>query len=115
VVLQRPDVVHIATEGPLGWSALQAARHLKLPVTSDFRTNFHAYSRHYGIGWLRKPIMAYLRKLPQPHRGDHGADRGAAARAAGLGFRQVRWWRAASTPACSRRSGAVRALRSPGA
>jgi glycosyltransferase involved in cell wall biosynthesis len=60
---QRPDVVHIATEGPLGWSALQAALHLKLPVCSDFRTNFHAYSRHYGIGWLRKPIMAYLRKF----------------------------------------------------
>lgn len=60
---QRPDVVHIATEGPLGWSALHAARHLKLPVSSDFRTNFHAYSQHYGIGWLRKPIMAYLRKF----------------------------------------------------
>ena len=59
----RPDVVHIATEGPLGWSALQAARQLKLPVTSDFRTNFHAYSRHYGLGWLHKPIMAYLRKF----------------------------------------------------
>jgi glycosyltransferase involved in cell wall biosynthesis len=59
----RPDVVHIATEGPLGWSALQAARHLKLPVTSDFRTNFHAYSRYYGMGWLNKPIMAYLRKF----------------------------------------------------
>ncbi|MFM2056756.1 MAG: hypothetical protein RLY71_1141 [Pseudomonadota bacterium] len=61
--LQRPDVVHIATEGPLGWSALQAALQLKLPVSSDFRTNFHAYSRHYGIGWLHKPIMAYLRKF----------------------------------------------------
>ncbi|MEQ1804857.1 MAG: glycosyltransferase, partial [Burkholderiaceae bacterium] len=61
--LRRPDVVHIATEGPLGWSALQAALHLKLPVSSDFRTNFHAYSSHYGIGWLRKPIMAYLRKF----------------------------------------------------
>ena len=61
--VQRPDVVHIATEGPLGWSALQAARHLKLPVTSDFRTNFHAYSRHYGIGWLRAPIMGYLRRF----------------------------------------------------
>lgn len=61
--LRRPDVVHIATEGPLGWSALQACRFLKLPVTSDFRTNFHAYSRHYGMGWLRKPIMAYLRKF----------------------------------------------------
>jgi len=60
---RRPDVVHIATEGPLGWSALQAAGVLRLPVTSDFRTNFHAYSRHYGIGWLNKPIMAYLRKF----------------------------------------------------
>ncbi|WP_310734441.1 glycosyltransferase family 4 protein [Ideonella livida] len=60
---RRPDVVHIATEGPLGWSALQAALQLKLPVTSDFRTNFHQYSRHYGLGWLRKPIMAYLRKF----------------------------------------------------
>ncbi|MEK8032711.1 glycosyltransferase family 1 protein [Ideonella sp. DXS29W] len=59
----RPDVVHIATEGPLGWSALQAALHLKLPVCSDFRTNFHAYSRHYGVGWLHRPIMAYLRKF----------------------------------------------------
>jgi glycosyltransferase involved in cell wall biosynthesis len=61
--VHRPDVVHIATEGPLGWSALQAAHHLKLPISSDFRTNFHAYSQHYGIGWLRKPIMAYLRKF----------------------------------------------------
>jgi glycosyltransferase involved in cell wall biosynthesis len=61
--LQRPDIVHVATEGPLGWSALQACRTLKLPVTSDFRTNFHAYSRHYGVGWLRKPIVAYLRRF----------------------------------------------------
>lgn len=61
--LRRPDVVHIATEGPLGWSALQAARKLKLPVSSDFRTNFDAYSHHYRLGWLHKPIAAYLRKF----------------------------------------------------
>jgi len=61
--LHRPDLVHIVTEGPLGWSALQAAIKLKLPVSSDFRTNFHAYSRHYGIGWLKKPIASYLRKF----------------------------------------------------
>jgi len=61
--LQRPDVVHIATEGPLGWSALQAARQLRLPVCSDFRTNFHTYSQMYGVGWLHKPIMGYLRKF----------------------------------------------------
>lgn len=61
--LQRPDLVHVATEGPLGWSAVQAARKLRLPLSTDFRTNFHAYSQHYGIGWLRKPIAAYLRKF----------------------------------------------------
>ncbi|KPF47172.1 glycoside hydrolase [beta proteobacterium AAP121] len=57
----RPDVVHIVTEGPLGWSALRAARRLGLPVVSEFRTNFHAYSHHYGVGWLSSPVMAYLR------------------------------------------------------
>jgi glycosyltransferase involved in cell wall biosynthesis len=60
---RRPDVVHIVTEGPLGWSALAAAAKLKLPVISDFRTNFHAYSSHYGVGWLRKPILSYLRRF----------------------------------------------------
>jgi glycosyltransferase involved in cell wall biosynthesis len=42
---------------------LQAATLLRLPVTSDFRTNFHSYSKHYGVGWLSKPIVAYLRKF----------------------------------------------------
>ena len=60
---QRPDVVHIATEGPLGRSALLAAKALGLPVCSDFRTNFHAYSQHYGFGFLRRPIIAYLRRF----------------------------------------------------
>ena len=61
--LHRPDIVHVVTEGPLGWSALQTARMMEIPVVSDFRTNFHAYSRHYGIGWLKKPILGYLRKF----------------------------------------------------
>lgn len=60
---RRPDIVHIATQGPLGWSALKAARKLRLPVSTDFRTNFHAYSRHYGLGWLNRTIVAYLRKF----------------------------------------------------
>lgn len=58
---QRPDIVHIATEGPLGWSALSAARKLGLPVSTDFHTNFQNYTQHYGIGLLKRPISAYLR------------------------------------------------------
>jgi len=60
-VARRPELVHVATEGPLGWSALRAARALGIPVSSDFRTNFHAYSRHYRLGWLGRPILAVLR------------------------------------------------------
>ncbi|MDP2680389.1 MAG: glycosyltransferase family 1 protein [Rhodoferax sp.] len=60
---QRPDIVHVATEGPLGWSAVTAARKLQLPITSSFHTNFRNYSPHYGIGMLKVPINAYLRKL----------------------------------------------------
>ena len=59
----RPDLVHVATEGPLGWSSVAAARKLELPVTSSFHTNFDNYSQHYGIGLLKTPIEAYLRKL----------------------------------------------------
>ncbi len=59
--LKRPDIVHIVTEGPLGWSALSAARKLNIPVSTDFHTNFHSYTQHYGLGLLKKPIAAYLR------------------------------------------------------
>lgn len=58
---QTPDIVHIATEGPLGFSALAVARDMGIPVVSTFHTNFHTYSRHYGIGWLRGGIERYLR------------------------------------------------------
>jgi glycosyltransferase involved in cell wall biosynthesis len=58
-----PDIVHIATEGPLGWSVLRAARRLGLPVVSGFHTNFHRYSAHYGAGFLNRPIMGYLRRF----------------------------------------------------
>ena len=46
----RPDIVHIATEGPLGWSVLQAAQKLNIPTVSSFHTNFHQYSGLYGLG-----------------------------------------------------------------
>jgi glycosyltransferase involved in cell wall biosynthesis len=59
----RPDLVHIATEGPLGWSALAAARRLELPVATDFHTNFDAYSKHYGFSWFASAVQACLRRF----------------------------------------------------
>jgi len=57
----RPELVHIATQGPLGHAALRAALAMELPVTADFRTNFHQYSRYYGLGWLSSLLVDYLR------------------------------------------------------
>ncbi|GGY38478.1 glycoside hydrolase [Bacterioplanes sanyensis] len=56
-----PDVVYIATEGPLGMSALRAARRLGVPVVSAFHTNFHRYGDYYGLGWIRRATVAWLR------------------------------------------------------
>lgn len=57
----RPDVVYIATEGPLGWSALSVARKLSIPVISGFHTNFDHYAGDYGFGWLTSPVRNVLR------------------------------------------------------
>ncbi|MBF8740066.1 glycosyltransferase family 4 protein [Pseudomonas guariconensis] len=58
---QRPNVLYIATEGPLGLSALRAARHLGIAVVSGFHTNFPQYSGQYGLGLLTRLLTHYLR------------------------------------------------------
>ncbi len=61
--LNRPDLVHVATEGPLGASAITMARHLGIPVTSSFHTNFDQYTRDYRIGWMKPVVAAWLRHV----------------------------------------------------
>lgn len=60
---QAPDVTYVATQGPLGASAVRAARALGIPAVSGFHTNFHTYSRHYGLAWLEPAVFAYLRRF----------------------------------------------------
>jgi glycosyltransferase involved in cell wall biosynthesis len=59
----RPDLVHVVTEGPLGWAAVSAASALGIPLSSDFHTNFHSYSGHYGFAWMEGLVAGYLRRL----------------------------------------------------
>lgn len=58
-----PDLVHVATPGPLAWAALRAARSEGIATSADFRTNFPAYSRHYRLGLLEPLVLAGLRRL----------------------------------------------------
>ncbi len=60
---QRPDVVHVVTEGPLGWAAVWAARSGGVPVTSGYHTHFDQYSSHYGLTWLGPWVQAWLMGL----------------------------------------------------
>ncbi|MDE2439886.1 MAG: glycosyltransferase family 1 protein [Betaproteobacteria bacterium] len=85
-----PDLVHVVTEGPLGWSAVNAARHLGIPVTSGFHTNFDRYSVHYGLGWMRPAVAAYLRTLHRRTRATMVPTAALAADLAGEGLAGVR-------------------------
>jgi len=60
---QRPDVLYIATEGPLGLTALGAARRLGVPASTGFHTRFDDYARFYGFGFLTPIVYAYLRRF----------------------------------------------------
>lgn len=60
---EPPDVAYIATQGPLGRAALSAAEALGVPTVTGFHTQFHQYSRHYGLGFLTGPIEASLRRF----------------------------------------------------
>jgi len=87
---ERPDVVHVATEGPLGAAAILTASALRLPVTSSFHTRFDHYCKHYRVPWLERPVRAWLRHL---HNRAHATLVPTAAMADRLraqGFKAVR-------------------------
>ncbi len=86
---QRPDLVHVATEGPLGISAVRTATAMGIPLTSGFHTNFHDYSRHYGFGVLHHLVEGYLRRFHNRTRRTLVPTRAQVDQLAGIGFRGV--------------------------
>jgi len=85
----RPDLVHVATEGPLGASAVSAARALDVPVTSSFHTNFHAYASAYGIAPLHRAVLAWLRHVHNRTHRTFAPTLELCAELAALGFREL--------------------------
>ena len=60
---RRPDAIYVATEGPLGWSAVRAARELGIPVATGFHTRFDDYIARYGAAFLSPLAFAWLRRF----------------------------------------------------
>ena len=61
--MDRPDAIYIATEGPLGWSAMRAAAMLGIPAASGFHTRFDEYMRDYGVGFLQPMALRWMRRF----------------------------------------------------
>lgn len=60
---RRPDAVYVATEGPLGWSAVRVAKALGIRVVTGLHTRFDDFVGHYGARWLRPLAFAWLRRF----------------------------------------------------
>jgi len=81
----RPDVIYVAIETPLGFSAVAAARKLGIPIVGGFHTNFCEYLKNYGVGWVGKAVWIYQKwfhahldrtLVPSPGTRDKLADAG---------------------------------------
>ena len=55
----RPDVVYVAIETPLGFSAVTTARRLGIPVIGGYHTNFCEYLHKYGLSWVGRQVWRY--------------------------------------------------------
>ncbi|ANB18578.1 glycosyltransferase family 4 protein [Dokdonella koreensis] len=61
--MERPDAIYVATEGPLGVSAMTIAHRLGIPACTGFHTRFDDFVRHYGLGFLTPAVFAWLRRF----------------------------------------------------
>ncbi|RRR69107.1 MAG: glycosyltransferase family 1 protein [Candidatus Viridilinea halotolerans] len=57
----QPDLVHLVGPVVAGAVVPFVSRNLRLPLISSYHTDFGSYSQHYGLGFLRHSVNAWLR------------------------------------------------------
>jgi phosphatidylinositol alpha 1,6-mannosyltransferase len=67
----RPDVIHVATEGPLGAAGRAVAVRQRIPLVTSYHTDFPGYCRHYGAPALEPAAWRWLRWFHRPARLTH--------------------------------------------
>ena len=55
-----PDLIHAATEGPLGIHARRYALANDIPLVTSFHTDFPQYARDYGVGFIAPLVWRWL-------------------------------------------------------
>jgi glycosyltransferase involved in cell wall biosynthesis len=87
----RPDAIHIATEGPIGFFVRRYCRKRNLPFTTSFHTRFPEYvSARLPIpeAW----VWAWLRRFHAAGRGVMAATPALARELTARGFEDVMLW-----------------------
>ena len=87
----RPEAVHIATEGPIGWMARRYCRARRLPFTTSFHTRFPEYlAQRFALpaGWT----TAVLRRFHNAGNGLMVATPSLARELEAQGFERVLPW-----------------------
>lgn len=62
----EPQVVHVATEGPLGLTGRRYALRRGVPLVTSYHTNFPQYARHYRAGIIEPLVWKWLRWFHRP-------------------------------------------------
>lgn len=87
----RPDIVHIATEGPIGWSARGWCLSRGVPFTTAFHTRFPDYAA-VRTGISAERFWPIMRRFHAPSRAVLVATRSLEAELRGRGFGRIRPW-----------------------
>ena len=86
-----PDVIHVATEGPLGWAARKYCLKHSLPFTTAFHTRFPEVLKaalHIPL-WMGYAIFRHFHK---PSAGVLVPTQGVMRLLDGWGFKNLRSW-----------------------
>lgn len=99
----KPDIVHIATEGPIGWSARGWCRSHKIPFTSAFHTQFPKYAA-VRTGLSEDVFWPVMRRFHKSSRAVLAATQSLEQELRQRGIAQVRPWGRGWITGCSARS-----------
>ena len=87
----KPDIVHIATEGPIGWSARGWCKAHKVPFTSAFHTQFPKYAA-VRTGLSEDVFWPVMRRFHRSSRAVLAATPSLEAELRERGIKQVHPW-----------------------
>lgn len=87
----RPDIVHIATEGPIGWSTRAWCLHHGVPFTTAFHTRFPDYAA-VRTGISAERFWPIMRRFHAPSRAVLAATPSLIDELAARGIAHTRLW-----------------------